>query len=44
MSEEEFNETCIFCGRDIASFPNMRLVQSGVPGDGDLPQLQREDT
>lgn len=34
MSEEEFNETCIFCGRDLASFPNMKFIQSGVPGMG----------
>ena len=34
MNEEEMNESCIFCGRDLASFPNMKFVQSGVPGMG----------
>jgi len=33
-NEECLNETCIFCGRDLASFPNMKFVQSGVPGMG----------
>ena len=34
MDEERLNETCIFCGRDLASFPNMKFVQSGIPGMG----------
>jgi ATP-dependent Clp protease ATP-binding subunit ClpX len=35
MAEEPiFNEVCIFCGKDIANFPNMKFVKSGVPGFG----------
>ena len=34
MNEELMNETCIFCGKDIESFPNMKLIASGVAGLG----------
>ena len=34
MNEEIANETCIFCGKDIGSFPKMKLVASGVAGLG----------
>lgn len=32
--DENINETCIFCGRDLQTFPNMRFVTSGVSGLG----------
>lgn len=34
IDDEHLNETCIFCGRDLASFPKMKFVQSGIPGMG----------
>ena len=34
MNETIENETCIFCGRDLATFPNMKFIQSGMQNLG----------
>jgi len=33
-TDEKQNETCIFCGRDLKTFPHMSYVASGVQGLG----------